>query len=137
MKTKTKKTTPKARVTSVSISRLYNLGNYQNVKYDLTAEVPKGAGAKRTLLELMYILQMLKPTRKPHCWDEATKAEKKLPSELSEREKMHLQEWQEECGAYRRHCMEREEAVSALDTLGGVSFPKDAKLTWEDRDDDY
>lgn len=136
MKTK-KKQTPKARVTSIAVSRLYNLGNYQNVKYDIAAEVPLGGSAKDTLLELLYILQMMKPSHRPSCWEETKAAEKKLPTELTEREKMHLQEWQEECGAYRRHCVERDEAVASLDSLGGSSHAKDARKSWDFQDSDF
>jgi hypothetical protein len=37
----------KPRVVRVGIGRLYNLGNYEHIRYDLTIEIPEGSGRVR------------------------------------------------------------------------------------------
>lgn len=133
MKAKTKK--PKARVTNISVSRLYNLGNYQNVKYDIAAEVPKGASAVETMRQLVHILQMLEPLRRPHSYSMFKEAIKKTNTEQSAYEKEHVKEWQEEAAAFELKRELRDKAFMALDDLGGSLIAKDAKDTWDDPDD--
>lgn len=132
MKTKTKKTTPKPRVTSVSVSRLYNLGNYQNVKYDLAAEVPKGASAAETLVSLSRILEALRPIRPPDCAGQLEDALKKSEADRSSWEKDHLQEWIHENDKHAAKLRRRGEAILSLDSLGGTLTFKDNSRDWED-----
>lgn len=133
---KTKTTKPKARITSISISRLYNTGNYTNIKYDIAAEVPAGVSAADTLKELYYVLQMLKPLHKPGCYEQFKATIAKMEGEQSEYEKEHLPEWREEFEQFNAWKAAREAAVKSLDALGGTSTKRDAKKTWDD-DDPY
>lgn len=137
MKNKTKKTTPNARVTSISVSRLFNLGNYENVKYDIAAELPEGTSAKAVLLQLASTVWALGPIRTPHCRQEYEDALKKVDAQRSNYEKEHMQEWQERMAAYHTKVAARAQAVEELDNLGATSTRKDAKNTWDDPDDDY
>lgn len=133
MKTKTPK--PKARITSIAVSRLYNLGNYQNVKYDLAAEVPPGVSAKKILLQLTHTLGLLKPIFEPGCRDEWEVALQKSEKERSDWEKERLPEWTEQMNEYKKLLARRERALASLDSMGGSSTEKDAKVTWEDSDE--
>lgn len=126
----------RARVTHVSISRLYNLGNYQNVKYEIGAEVPAEACAADVLKELFYILQMLKPLPVPHCKRDYERAIKKTNEELSNYEREQLEGWREEVERYDSRKRLRLEALTALDSLGGHSEFRDGKNSWDDRNDD-
>lgn len=132
---KTKK--PKARITSISVSRLYNTGNYTNVKYDLTAEVPEGASAVEALRQMVYTLQCLKPFTKPSCLQSFEEAVKKTETEQTNLEKENLPEWRERVQEYHTRKANRDAAVLALDELGGTTVRRDAKNCWDDPDDDY
>lgn len=135
MKTKTAKTKP-ARVTMIEVSRLYNLGNYQNVSYRIAAEVPKGASAKNTLATLAHIVAMLQPIPRPGCLDQYLDAIKKDDTARSTYEKENLADWSERVAAFRAKELKRDTAIETLDELGGTRTFKDAKNEWEDPDGD-
>lgn len=132
MKTKKKK----ARITSISVSRLYNTGNYTNVKYDLSAEIPEGVSVWETLRQLVNTLTLLKPISKPTHYDMFKTESAKLESEQSEYVKEHLPEWREEVEQFEARKAARDQALIDLDNLGGTSVRRDAKNTWQD-DDEY
>jgi hypothetical protein len=132
MKTKTPKKIKPARVTSISVSKLYNLGNYQNVSYHITSEVPKGASAKATLCQLVHVLQMLKPLPRPQNADSLKWAEEKMETDLSNYEKENMQAWRDEKNNFEALKAARYDAVNSLDALGGTSVEKDAKRVWND-----
>lgn len=122
------------KVTSVSVSRLYNLGNYCNRRIDVSAVVGPGESASATLANLYWILERLGPIRKPSCFDEFEKATKKLAEQQSEWEKQNLEEWSATVSAYHTLKAQRSEALRLLDDLGGVSQYTDHKEKWEDDD---
>lgn len=126
----------RARVTSISVSRVYNTGNYTNVKYEIGAEVPKGGSAVQTLRDLVHTIQMLKPVRKPDCIERLKEIQKKTLEEQSAYEKEHAKEWAEEAAEYHQRCHERLEAIFRLDELGGAATHRDAKQSWDNYDDD-
>lgn len=135
MKTKTKKQ-PKARITSISVSRLYNTGNYTNVKYDLTAEVPEGASAVEALRQMVYTLRCLRPISRPSCSESFEAAVKKTEKEQTNYEKENLPEWRDRMAVYHTQKANRDAAVLALDDLGGTRTKRDAKNSWDSWDDD-
>lgn len=133
--TTTKSTKVKTgRVSSISVSRLYNLGNYQNVKYDLTCEVPRGASAEATLLEIVRIIRALGPIRSPECLPQLESAREKSLTERSEYQKAHFHEWLAEETSHRMKLNARMRAVHDLDRLGGVATYTDHKMSWQDDD---
>lgn len=129
-----KKQQPRARITAIGVTKLYNTGNYTNVKYDLSAEVPKGASAAETLRELAAILVALRPLSVPSCLDQLRSARRKKLSERSEYEKEHFSTWLAAETEYHKEAAKRERAVEQLDNLGGCSVSRDAKNKWEDDD---
>lgn len=135
-----KKTTKPAKcgkVTSLSVSRLYNLGNYQNVKFDLTVQVGPGESASQTFTNVMWIINQLRPLRVPECQESYENAIK-LPAETqSEYQKQHLEEWASEMTTWAEKKRRRAEAVAAFDDLGGVSKYTDHKEKWDDEDAPY
>lgn len=137
MKTKTPK--PKkvklGRITYVGISRLFNAGNYENVKYELGAEVPADASPSETLRQIVHVITCLKPLHKPSCFTQFEDASKKTETEQSEWEKGHMKEWAEEVAAYHHRKQLRDNALSELDQMGAKSTFKDAKRDWGFGDD--
>lgn len=130
-KTKPKKT---GRVAYVTVSRLYNLGNYENVKYELSAEIAKGQSPSETLIKLVETIHALKPIGRPHYTDSLASARKKKLSERNEYEKEHYAAWLEEEKRFRDAQERRRQAVLDLDKLGGNSTRKDGKDSWDSTD---
>ncbi len=106
---------PKSKLTKITMARLYNLGHYEHVRFELSAEVPKGGSAKQTFLDLGAILARLRPIEKPYNYERAKEALKKLPEELNEVEKG----WAKEFSEYNAAKALRLEAIEKLDALGG------------------
>ena len=132
----TKKHRPSPKVTHIEISRVYNTGNYTNVKYSLGVEVPKGASPKATLFELVHIMTMLKPFSRPRGMKELEDARKKTAEEQTNYEKEHLEQWMQDSQEYHQKCADRQAALASLDDLGGAIEKRDAKSNWNDYDDD-
>lgn len=135
MKKKTPKKVKLGRITYVGISRLFNAGNYENVKYELGAEVPADACPSETFRQMVFVITSLKPLRKPSCYDQYQAAAKKTEAEQSEWEKGHIKEWAEEVSNYLALKQRREEALMELDKMGSKTTYKDAKRNWESNDD--
>lgn len=133
MKTKQRKR-PSPKVTHIEVSRVYNTGNYTNVKYTLGAEVPRGASATGTLRELVYVLSLLKPISRPDCLDSLERARKKTAEEQTAYEKENVESWAERSAAFHQRCADRLAAVNSLDDLGASMEKRDAKKTWDDED---
>ena len=128
---------PQARVTSISMSRLYNKGNYENCKIDICAEVPEGVSAVCVLLSLHRILSALKP-QKGDTYElrEAKELLDKPEHELTESDKLRLDAARELINDDLVRRQARERAIRQLDSLGGTVTGKDAKESWDNDDDE-
>lgn len=128
----TEKKIRKSRITRLTVARLYNLGNYEHVRYEITAEVPRGGSAKQTLLDTVGILRGLKPLKTPYNLTTAQEVLAKAPAERTEAEKDRLEEYadvvNQHCGAKALRVI----ALNKLDDVGGVSVKTDAKDSWGD-----
>lgn len=135
-----KKTTKPAKcgkVTSLSVSRLYNLGNYQNVKFDLTVQIGPGESASQTFCNLTWILNQLRPLKTPDCQASYEQAIKLPEEQQSEYQKQHLQEWADQMSTWAEKKRRRSEAVAAFDALAGVSKYTDHTRNWDDDDQPF
>ena len=126
---------PKPRVTNITIARLFNTGNYEHVRFEVSAEVPKGVSAKNTLLELRAIVTRMKPVKKPYEYYRAIAAMNKLPEQLQEHEKLQLEDYKRIVSEYAAWKELQLDALKKLDDLGGSSKkgggPKDDEdLPW-------
>lgn len=134
-----KKTTRKKkvypRITTIGVERLYNTGNYTNVKYSLTAEVPEGASAQETLTELVRVLVALRPLTEPSEIAQLELARQEPLGGRSDYVKEHFAEWLKIEEKWKGRLAARAQALKDLDKLGGTQRAKDAKNDWEDDDD--
>lgn len=135
MKKKPPKKVKTGRVSSIGISRLYNTGNYTNVRYDLSCQIEKGESAKATMLEMVRVLVALRPISRPSCLDQLATTRTKMLSNRSNYEKEHLAEWLKVEQEYKNAIGERRRAIEDLDRMGGTATMLDHKLSWEDNDD--
>ena len=124
----------KSRVSKITVARLFNLGNYEHIRYEITADVPKGGSPKQTLMDALRIVALLKPIPKPYELESYRELLKKDASELTEREKERLDSVVKTVGTYDMCVKRRTDAIEMLDDVGGVSVRTDGKAKWEDDD---
>lgn len=142
-------------ITKITIGRLYNLGSYEHIRYELTAEVPQGESPATCIIGMEKILAGLSPKTHTHTRTElerekhnveemrhllAGKGEEEFrrrhgysfvgtPEEYIARcEESHLKNVAERDAWEARS----EKARKLLEDLGGAANFKDAKLDWED-----
>ena len=144
-------------VTKITIGRLYNLGSYEHIRYELTVEVSQGESPATALLGMEKILTALNPKT-------ATLTRAELEREKHRLEELHKklsddgpdefrrchghfvgtpEEYIERCeqshaeNVARRDAWEAmsEKARKMLEDLGGAANWRDAKLDWEDYGD--
>lgn len=127
-------TEPKPRLSRFSIGRLYNLGNFEHVRYELTVEVPPECSAKDAFINALQLLQCASPHRpcSQSALKEAREALAKNPADLSNWERGGLDSYKKLVEANEVFEHNRKLALEALDRLGGTVEYKDAKADWED-----
>jgi hypothetical protein len=141
------------KITRITIGRLYNVGSYEHIRYELTAEVPDGESPATAILGMERILAALNPRTATHSRMELAREKQRI-------EELHRKLADEGPDEFRRYhghfvgtpeeyiarCEESHaenvtkrdawEARSAkarklLEDLGGAANFRDAKLDWE------
>lgn len=145
----------KTHINRITIGRVYSLGNYENIRYEISAEVAPGESAAKTLIALERIVCLLAPERQAGVQSEQQircllNRVKLLRSDLR---KMGAEKFKQTHGffegtprEYITRCSDSvakdmakrqkwqknaAKARAALDRLGGTIQRKDAKLDWE------
>lgn len=141
--------TTKTKVTRLTIGRLYNLGNYEHIRYEITVEIGEGRSASLALRNTMRILRAANPKPPVSSFDyESAKKRLEDPESwhknvtpVSERKKRIKEMVANAKNTVKRHdnwMARRKVAESMLDDIGATRVFKDAKLSWgEDDDDDW
>jgi hypothetical protein len=126
----------KTRVTSIHVGRVYNLGNYENQRVEITAAVGADDDPGRVLRTLETILNNLhaKHGIMGHNVTQARTVLAKPESELSEYEREELPKYRERIEKVEEAKRRREQARAALTTLDHTDEHVDHKRDW---DDDY
>lgn len=57
-------------ITKITIGRLYNIGNYEHVRYELTSEIPPGESPATCIIGIEKILAALSPKTSTRSRDE-------------------------------------------------------------------
>lgn len=135
------------KASKITIARLYNLGNYEHVRYEITVEVPPDQSAERALRGLGNILEGLNPAHYPKIdLEEAGRkiqrliewTEEQVEQRYGEKKADLLARWQadleEARQAQAQQAARRDECLAALDDVGGIAERKDAKQDWDDRE---
>lgn len=142
-------------ITKITIGRLYNLGSYEHIRYELTVEVPQGESPATAITGMEKILAGLAPLKNACIksadelermaraveamktmpaveWDRHYRGYEGTPTEIIERHQKSL----EEDSVKSKAAIDRaKHARKLFDDLGGAANWKDAKLDWEN--DDY
>lgn len=141
----TQQTTDQAsRVTRITIGRLYNLGNYEHVRYEIAADVGDRGDACAVFTRLTRIIEALKPARFMNSMDGLQRRidglRSKIAAEPDESERRvledNIKESLSQIARQLRWEQRRQAAIQALEDLGGSSKEIDAKLFWDD-DEEY
>lgn len=129
---------PSARVTRITIGRVFNLGNYENQKVELSVEVgAKNAGAVYSLLE--SAMQALKPIGDDYDAIRASKVLAKPASELASYEVTNLEAYRRLVSDHDAKLKARAEAIQRLSNLD-AALQKSERVAhttkWNDDEDD-
>jgi hypothetical protein len=132
---KTKRTPKqKSRITRITVARLYNIGNYEHIRYELTAEVPEGCSAKAAMGNLVKIIRNANP-KAPCTRSELLAARESISKPLAKMinsDHVNAKYYRNIIDNFEKWQKGREEALRLLEKFGGKSDHKDAKLDWED-----
>jgi hypothetical protein len=131
-------TEPKPIVTRISVDRLYNLGNYEHIKYGVTVDIPAGEAPTKVLKNLLRVLRALNPRAVRPPWDLQRKREiaALTTMDCSSEERTEREAAFKEVTEYDVACEARNSALEQLDNLGGTTTKIDAKHDWDLDDED-
>lgn len=146
------------KVSKITVARLYNVGSYEHIRYEITVDVGEGDSAERALINLEKIMESLAPERSAsvHTKSDLEREERNL-SEIRSKIALSEDEFRRRYGffegspaEYLVRC-EKSHAENVakrnryegrarfarrlLDDLGGTVKFTDAKLDWESDDD--
>jgi hypothetical protein len=122
----------KPSISRITVGRLYNLGNYEHVRYELTVDVPAGVKPSHALTQVMRVLKAADP--KPPCSNyelrTAWEALAKDPAKLSEYDRDNLETFKARVDRYDAWLGLKAKALNLLDQMGGSKVHTDAKEAW-------
>lgn len=143
------------RISKITIGRLFNLGSYEHVRYELTAEIDPGESAEVAVVAIERILSALNPKMPGSVISEEEIRRKE--AELARMIAMPDDEFDRYHRGYvgtRQEYLDRiaegigenkvkraawlarsKKARQMLNDLGGAAEWKDAKLDWDDYDE--
>lgn len=148
------------KTTKITIARLFNLGSYEHVRYEITVEVGEGESARVALTGLEKIMEALKPERNlcVKTRDELSREARRIAGLKEDLQNMGEEMFRQRHGHFVGHPVEYVARIEAqhteetakrlayairarkarqlLDDLGGTEQWRDAKLDWQD-DDEY
>ena len=141
------------KVTKITIGRLFNLGSYEHVRYDITVEIGPKESVEKALTNLEKIIEGLAPLKDKVQRSEIEISERRVSGMLLELNKIGDAEFKSKHGffegtplEYISRCEKAVEEIkerrakyeerlklshAMLDDLGGEAKWKDAKLDWE------
>jgi hypothetical protein len=126
----------KSRVTHLNIGRVYNLGNYENLRVEVGIDIGSEDDPAKVMRSVEGILKDLNAKHGLSGYDlrRAREAVAKPEAELDEDERARLPRYREMLAKVEDRDRRRQAAREALATLNYTSERRDAKDDW---DDDY
>lgn len=124
----------KSRISRITVGRVHNLGNYENIRYEVTVDVADGDNPAEILNSLETTLEDLQATSGVDSYDlrRAKAALEKPASELDEVDLRNLDAFKQRVEKHDTAMARRNEAKEALNRFGGTAVHKDAKDNWEE-----
>lgn len=134
-----------SRINRISIARLHNRGNYEHSRYEVTVEPQQHEDPGRVFRELEDVLDALDPqTPTIGFWPVATyrkrlaeyTAKRAAGVALDEREQQETEEATRAVARWDEWQAARDAALARFSALGGAERHTDAKLGWDQDDDE-
>lgn len=127
----------KSRVSKIHIGRVFNLGNYENIRYEISVDVGTNDNPAEVLTWLEKILNNLYAKSSIDAYElrRAREAVAKNPEELDVWDKNNLESYKAKIADHDAAMERRKKARQLLNTLNASSEFTDHKLDWEDGDD--
>jgi hypothetical protein len=142
------------KITKITIGRLFNLGSYEHIRFELTCEVGERESAARAYRAMEVLIESLNPKR-PSTVPSLSEIQRDQ-LRIEEARKMDAEQFRRMHGeptggkaAYLKRCAKhvkegqarrkkweahRKHARALFDNLGGISHYRDAKQDWDDVD---
>jgi hypothetical protein len=124
------------RITGVTIERLYNLGNYENIKYGVRVEIRDGDDPRRVVAHLERIFDNLRAKSGVSSYEleRAKESLAKPESELNSLDRENRETYQNRIRRHEQAQARRKWAREALSILEFTDERKDHKQDWDDDD---
>jgi len=128
----------KSRIRTLHVGRVYNLGNYENLRIELTVDVGTEDDPAKVLRAVQRILGDLRAKPNVDGFElQRAKAALATPeAELSEYEREKLPRYQEVVDKWKEAMARRKAAAAALSTLEYTYQHKDHKEDWDENYED-
>lgn len=134
------------RVTRLTLGRVYNLGNYENLRVEVQVEVPTGSSATAAFVTVERLLSELGESCPVEEYDYNAAMERAALTDEEWKGKFGAERWEAEklaaIGEFREiadpmHLWKllQERARNMLDKLNATYTGKDHKLDWENYED--
>lgn len=129
-----------SRVESIYVERLFNLGNYENMKVGVRVALGQRDDPGHVLTSLENILNDLRTDHGVSDWA-LERAKREIPEleakgdALEERDKEKLEDYRAVLRKVEEASERQRKARAALATLNYTTEHKDHKENWNDRDD--
>ena len=121
-----------AKVFSITVGRVYNLGNYENMRYELTIELREGEHPGPVIAHLELVFKALNPKSpvSSYSLEQAFKLLGIPERERTAMQRRELEGLQGQLDLHRQWEEDRKLALSTLHNLGGSEAYKNAKESW-------
>lgn len=124
----------KTRIARITVGRVHNLGNYENVRYEVTVDVGTNDNPAEILRELETTLSDLRANSGVASYE--LKAAKEIlatpEDELTDWNKTHLDTYKQRIADVEAAQLKREQARQNLAKFGGSGVYTDHKDNWEE-----
>jgi hypothetical protein len=122
------------KVSKITIGRLFNLGNYEHVRYEVSVDVPEGDSAKDALVGLKRAIESLNPKPPHDSWaiQRAREILAKPASALPQHEISEIERHKRVISEFEAWQTAQKKSLDYFDDIGGAAKFTDAKENWND-----
>src|SRR5689334_18859766 len=120
-----------SRVTSVSLDRLHNLGNYEHIKFSVRVDLNEGDDPGVVIYRLERLLGALKPITTDYDYQRAVRIMSD-PEQAKDETTRNIEVYKKRIEDHNKAVARRKRALELFADLGGTSEHVDAKDKWED-----
>ena len=126
----------RVRVSRISIGRVFNLGNYEHVRYEVELQIPEGVDAAGPFQDLADLIEDLNPRSgvSEGSIAEAQRIINMPPENIPQWERENISVYKARLAEHAKAQRRRVYALQVIDQLGGNIRYADAKDNWDNDD---